>query len=106
MTTRDIVFCIWAANGQNQANTVAALLAVAAGQFSTVKRGGAVLISSSIAGQSFSFQLPAGADGVGIVSLVRQAWIEVKDLNETKFTNYLVSTVSNSIQPTFDLANQ
>ena len=105
VTTRDLVFSIWAASGQDQTRTVAALLTVAAGQFNVIKRGGAVLVSSSIGGQSFSFQLPAGSDGL-VVSIVRQAWREVKDLSSDDFTTYLTGTTSNVIQPIFCNANQ
>ena len=105
MTNNVLAFCVWSASGQDQARTVAALVTIAAGQFSTIKRGGTVLISTTIGGENFSFQLPPGVSGLNLTQ-VHETWIDLEDISAEDFAIYLRVKASNVIQPIFGNAAQ
>lgn len=89
MDTRDIVFTVWAANGQDVTRTVAALLAIASSQVTVVQRGGRRLASSSVGGETYQFEIPYGLGPLDVLSQVREAWAVIEDFTNAELTAWL-----------------
>lgn len=91
METRDIIFPLWLAAGKDQSRTLAAVESTAAGLSSVVQRAGKTLISSTIQGQSFNFQLPGGMTEMEVVGVMRRAWVDIKDMTDSELQTWLES---------------
>lgn len=89
MTLRDIVFPVWAANGQTQARTVTALLAIAAGQVVVVERGGRRLAAASVGGENYNFEIPYGLGPLDVLAQVREAWAVIRSFDDAELETWL-----------------
>lgn len=84
MDIRDIVFTVWAANGQDAARTVTALLLIAASQVTVVQRGGRRLASSTVGGETYNFEIPYGLGPLDVLAQVREAWAVIEDFTDAE----------------------
>ncbi len=89
MDTRDIVYAVWAANGQDVTRTIAALIAIAASQVTVVQRGGRRLASSTVGGETYNFEIPYGMGPLDVLSQVREAWAVIEDYTNAELTAWL-----------------
>lgn len=89
--TRDIIFPLWLSVGKDQARTLSAIEATVAGLATIVQRAGKTLISSSLGGQSFNFQLPGGMTEMDVIGLMRRAWVDIKDMTDNELESWLES---------------
>lgn len=89
MELRDIVFPVWAANGRTQSRTVAALLDIAASQVTVIQRGGRRLVSSSVGGETYNFEIPAGMGPLDVTGMVREAWAVVSGYDDDELETWL-----------------
>ena len=86
---RDFLFSIWAKVGETAAATSAALKTLAAKQYTTAEQGGRMVVSASVQGKSFSYELPPGQSGVEFLSTVRESWrmVEIGGASGTQMTD-------------------
>lgn len=89
MDIRDIVFTVWAANGQDVTRTIAALVAIAASQVTVVQRGGRRLASSSVGGETYQFEIPYGLGPLDVLSQVREAWAVIEEFTDAELSTWL-----------------
>ena len=61
-----------------------ALEALAAGQASTFTNGGKVMVSASVAGKSFSYQLQPGIRSADVVQMALNCWKVVSDFTTSQ----------------------
>ena len=92
MNLRDFVWAIYLANGETVSGVISALKILAAGQYKEVQQGGKTLISSSINGQQFTFDVKRRVD---VLTLARQAFIEIKDMTDADLVAWLMQTNGN-----------
>ena len=71
---RDFIFSIWANVGETAIDTVAALKSLAAKQYTTAEQGGRVVVSASVQGKSFTYEVPEGQTSLDFLSTVRESW--------------------------------
>ena len=71
---RDFIFSIWAKVGKTSADTVAALESLAAKQYTTAEQGGRIVVSASVQGKSFTYEIPPGQSGPDFLATVRESW--------------------------------
>jgi len=89
MDIRDIVFTVWASNGQDVARTITALLSIASSQVTVVQRGGRRLASSTVGGETYNFEIPYGLGPLDILQQVREAWAVIEDYDDAELLVWL-----------------
>ena len=112
---RDFIFSIWAKVGETTVETVAALKALAAKQYTTAEQGGRIVVSASVQGKSFTYELPEGQSGPDFLATVRESWrmIEIGGASGGQMTDaellaYLLDTageVTNTTVASFTRCN-
>ena len=79
-----------------------ALEQLAANQFSTFNNGGKVMVSASVAGKSFSYQLQPGVNPSGVAAMAYELWTRVKDFTTSaELENYLAKSTGQVSYPNF-----
>ena len=79
-----------------------ALEAIAANQFSSFNNGGKVMVSASVAGKSFSYQLQPGFSPANIAHMAYEMWTRVKDFTTSaELENYLTKSTGQVSYPNF-----
>ena len=76
---RGLIFSLWIQASKDPVALRLALEALAAGQSSTFTSGGKMMMSASVAGKSFSYQLQPGMSPAGMTTMALSAWRSVKD---------------------------
>jgi len=71
---RDFIFSVWCHVGKTSAATIEALETLAANQYTTAEQGGRYVVSASVQGKSFTYELPAGQSGADFLNMVRESW--------------------------------
>ncbi len=89
MDIRDIVFTVWAANGQDVTRTIAALLAIASSQVVVVQRGGRRLASSTVGGETYQFEIPYGLGPLDVLAMIRESWAVIEDYTDDELLVWL-----------------
>jgi len=76
-------------SGETQAETLAAVKAIAANQYQTTLAGGKVLINANVNGESYSYSLPNQVNPLQVVAYARRAWLAIKSMNDAELLAYL-----------------
>lgn len=71
---RAFIFSVWASVGETAANTIAALKALAAKQYTIAEQGGRYVVSASVQGKSFTYELPQGQGPAAFTDQAYSAW--------------------------------
>lgn len=71
---RALLFSLWIQASKNAQALVLALEAIAAGQATVFQNGGRTMISASVAGKSFSYQVTTGITPVEVVKAALEGW--------------------------------
>ena len=71
---RALLFSLWIQASKNAQALVLALEAIAAGQATVFQNGGRTMISASVAGKSFTYQLTSGITPVEVAKAALEGW--------------------------------
>ncbi len=71
---RAFIFSVWAHVGSTSADTLAALKDLAARQYTVAEQGGRHVVSASLQGKSFTYEMPAGQTGMDFTQMCYDAW--------------------------------
>jgi hypothetical protein len=101
---RGLIFSLWIQASKDPVALRLALEALAAGQANTFTNGGKVMVSASVAGKSFSYQLQPGINPMAITELALGAWKSVKDFTTSaEIENFLTKSNGNVSYPNFGI---
>ena len=99
---RGLLFSLWIQSSKDPVATRLALEAIAANQYSTFNNGGKVMVSASVAGKSFSYQLQSGMNPGNIAQAAYELWTRVKDFTSSaELENYLSKSTGQVSYPNF-----
>ena len=71
---RSFIFAVWVHVGKTAQATIAGLEELAGKQFATAEQGGRYVVSASVQGKSFTYELPAGTSSAEFAESCREAW--------------------------------
>jgi len=71
---RSLLFAIWIKASKDVAQTLALIETLALGEYETQSRGGARIINASVAGKTFSYELPPGWSASEFVENLRSLY--------------------------------
>jgi hypothetical protein len=99
---RGLIFSLWIQASKDPIALRLALEALAAGQANTFTNGGKVMVSASVAGKSFSYQLQPGMNPMVITELALGAWKSIKDFTTSaEIENFLSKSDGHVSYPNF-----
>jgi hypothetical protein len=99
---RGLLFSLWIQSAKDPVATRLALEAIAANQYSTFNNGGRVMVSASVAGKSFSYQIDPKMGSFDIAKAALELWTRVKDFTTTaELENYLTKSNGQMSYPNF-----
>jgi len=99
---RGLIFSLWIQASKDPVALRLALEALAAGQSNTFTNGGKVMVSASVAGKSFSYQLQPGMNPMMITQLALSAWRTIADFTTSdQINNFLKKSDGNVSYPNF-----
>ena len=99
---RGLLFSLWIQSAKDPVATRLALEAIAANQYNTFNNGGKVMVSASVAGKSFSYQLQPGINPMAMTELALSAWKSVKDFTTSaEIENFLTKSHGQVSYPNF-----
>ena len=99
---RGLIFSLWIQASKDPVALRLALEALAAGQSSSFSNGGKVMVSASVAGKSFSYQLQPGMNPAGMTQLALNAWRVTKDFTTSQeVEDFLVLSTGSLSFPQF-----
>ena len=75
---RAFIFSVWAYVGETSDKTLEALKTLAAKQYTTAERGGRYVVSATVQGKSFTYELPDGQSGTDFAQMAYDSWRMVK----------------------------
>ena len=75
---RAFIFSIWAFVGETSQATLDALKALAAKHYTTAEQGGRVVVSATVQGKSFTYEIPEGQSAADFLQLTYDSWRMVK----------------------------
>lgn len=94
MSPRSFVFSVWVANAKDVTKTVSALEQIAANNFTVVKEGGRVLVSASMSGKSYSYQIPPDQTASTVAEMAFYAWKQIRSLSAADLELWLTRKTS------------
>ena len=94
---RGLIFSLWIQASKDPVALRLALEALAAGQANTFTNGGKVMVSASVAGKSFSYQLQPGFNPANMTILALNCWKQVKDLTTAQAVEDLLTKSTGSV---------
>tara|TARA_R110000744_G_C18986454_1_gene520007 strand:+ start:58 stop:402 length:345 start_codon:yes stop_codon:yes gene_type:complete len=71
---RAFIFSVWVHSSKTAIATTAAMETLAAKQFSVAEQGGRHVVSASVQGKSFSYEMPAGQGGSDFLNMAHDSW--------------------------------
>lgn len=71
---RALLFSLWIQSSKNATALLLALESIAAGQVTVFQNGGRTMISASVAGKSFSYQVTSGITPVEVAKAALDGW--------------------------------
>lgn len=99
---RGLIFSLWIQASKDPVALRLALEALASGQASTFTNGGKVMVSASVAGKSFSYQLQPGMSPAAMTQLSLNAWRATKDLSTSQqVEDFLIKSTGSLSYPQF-----
>lgn len=81
---RALLFSLWIQSSKNATALLLALEAIAAGQASVFQNGGRTMISASVAGKSFSYQVTSGITPVEVAKAALDGWRLIQGKNDAE----------------------
>ena len=78
-----------------------ALEQLAGNQFSTFNNGGKVMVSASVAGKSFSYQLQPGMNPAALANTAYEIWQRIYDMTAEQLENYMKKSNGRMSYPNF-----
>jgi hypothetical protein len=102
MSPRSFIFSVWCANSKSAARTVAALETIATNQAAVSNEGGRVLVSASMGGKSYSYQVPPDMTAGTVADLALRCWQIVKDMTDAQLEAYLTRRESRTAIASFN----
>ena len=75
---RAFIFSVWVHSGKTSVATVNALETLAAKQFTVAEQGGRHVVSASVQGKSFSYEMPEGQGSSDFLVMAHDSWRIVK----------------------------
>lgn len=79
MDKKSLIFSIWVKSGHKRQDTLYALEQLASSQAESIERG-KLLVSTSVNGKSFSFDIPSGLSIERLTKIALDAWQTVTSL--------------------------
>ena len=109
---RAFLFTVWIKAGKTAAETIALLESLAAKQFTVAEQGGRYVVSASVQGKSFTYELPQGQTGWDFAQLCYDAWRYIDGMTDAELeayikdadnedTNVTQATFANYAQPNY-----
>ncbi len=99
---RGLIFSLWIQASKDPVALRLALEALAAGQANTFTNGGKVMVSASVAGKSFSYQLQPGFNPAGVTQVALNCWKAVKDFTTSaQVEDFLTKSTGSVSYPQF-----
>lgn len=71
---RALIFSVWVTVGKTAPETIAALEALAAKQYTVAQDGGRQMISASVQGKNFSYEIPEGQSAASVSAMAYEGW--------------------------------
>jgi len=71
---RAFIFSIWVHVGKTTSGTITLLETLAAKQYTTAEQGGRYVVSATVQGKSFTYEMPEGQNGASFLEMVRESW--------------------------------
>ena len=71
---RAFIFAVWVKAGKTAEDTLSALEALSAQHFTVAESGGRQMLTASVQGKSFSYEIPPGLDSSYFASLAYEDW--------------------------------
>lgn len=97
---RALIFSLWIAAAKDPVALRLALEQMAANQNTTIGNGGRVMISASVAGKSFSYNLAPGMSPSAVAQLTFAAWRQIKDYTTSaQIEDFLMTSNGNVSRP-------
>tara|TARA_R110002012_G_scaffold130733_4_gene283285 strand:- start:3605 stop:3958 length:354 start_codon:yes stop_codon:yes gene_type:complete len=94
---RAFIFSVWVHVGKTSAATIAALETLAGKQFTTAEQGGRYVVSATVQGKSFTYEMPEGTSGSNFLEMVRESWRMLnlggtisEEMNDAELKAYLL----------------
>ena len=75
---RAFIFTVWVHVGETAALTIAGIKELAGRQYTVAEQGGRYVVSASVQGKSFTYELPAGQTATEFSEQCREAWRMIK----------------------------
>jgi len=101
---RAFLFTVWIKAGKTAAETIALLESLAAKQFTVAEQGGRYVVSASVQGKSFTYELPDGQTALDFTQLCYDAWKCIKDMDDAELESFITDAdgeVTSVTQATF-----
>jgi len=99
---RGLLFSLWIQSAKDPVATRLALEQIAANQYSTFNNGGKVMVSASVAGKSFSYQLQPGMNPATMTQLALNVWRAIKDFSTSQqVEDFLTKSTGSLSYPQF-----
>ena len=86
---RAFIFTIWIKAGKTAAETIALLETLAAKQYTIAEQGGRYVVSASVQGKSFTYELPAGQTAQDFALLCYESWKAIKDMTDAELEEFV-----------------
>lgn len=106
---RAFLFTVWIKAGKTSAETIALLEQLAAKQFTVAEQGGRYVVSASVQGKSFTYELPQGQTAYDFAELCYDAWKCVDGMTDAELEAFIKDAdgeVTNVTQATFSTCAQ
>ena len=101
---RAFLFTVWIKAGKTVAETIALLESLAAKQFTVAEQGGRYVVSASVQGKSFTYELPEGTSIYEFSQWCYDYWKCIRDMTDQELEDFLVDAdgeETNVTQATF-----
>tara|TARA_R110002020_G_scaffold163977_1_gene350293 strand:+ start:104 stop:451 length:348 start_codon:yes stop_codon:yes gene_type:complete len=101
---RAFLFTIWIKAGKSAVQTIELLEQLAAKQYSIAEQGGRYVVSATVQGKSFTYELPEDETPYDFIQLCYDAWRLVRGMTDQELEDFIVDAdneVTNVTQATF-----
>lgn len=75
---RAFIFSVWIAAEKSAAATVTALESLSAQHYTVAQQGGKQMLSATVQGKSFTYEIPPGIDSTHFAGLAYEAWKQIR----------------------------
>ena len=98
---RALLFSLWIQSSKNATALLLALESIAAGQVTVFQNGGRTMISASVAGKSFSYQVTSGITPVEVAKAALDGWRLIQGKTDAEVTAIFTGDQSLVTYPRF-----